>query len=76
MQTAANLDVYLNHSGVWSPGPTVHCLKAKFCRNEALWNNGLGRASDCLRDNKEFSRIFSSKGSRVGLVVCHPGVVT
>lgn len=34
--------------------------------------------TDCVREGKELGRRFSSKGSRVGLLVCclHPGVVT
>lgn len=58
MQTAANLDVHLNHGGGWIPGPAEHYLKAESCRNETLWNNALGRGMDCFRKGRELSRRF------------------
>lgn len=41
MQTAANLDVHLNHSGGWIPGPSEHYLEVESRRNQAPWKDAL-----------------------------------
>lgn len=72
MQTAASLDVHLNHGGGWIPGPAEHYLDTEFCRGEAPWNDAKGNGTDCFREGRELSRMVFSKGSRSPCLLLPP----